>query len=612
MTTSLFSPHWHRISQQQPRLRTHVRVRRQHWRGQHWYILSDETTNRQHRINESAYQFLGRCDGTHTVHEIWSASVDDRSDAAPTQDEVIQLLTQLNEQELLQSSTNTDTEGLFRRRDDRKQKRKRMLVNPFSFRLPLLNPNAWLQKFDPLTHALFHQTTFWLWLAGILLTLLAAGANTREIVSFAHQHTFTPGFLAMLMVCFPVIKTLHELGHALAVRHWGGEVHEAGVALLALIPAPYVDASAATNFPLRRQRIMVSAVGIMIELALAALAFWVWSGAQPGLVQDTAFAVMFIGTISTLTFNANPLLRFDGYYVMCDLLDLPNLGNRSNAYWSYLGRRFLLRAPVIEPVYGTGECKWLVCYAPLSLIYRLLIALAIILWLGGKWMLLGLAVTLYLIISMLIKPLLNWSRLALSSAQPGAEYARVRLHLAVAAGGLLFLLCGIPLPFSTVAPAIVWLPEQAQVRPEVDGFIQTIVAKDGETVKAGQLLAVLENRELQTQHDQLLSRLEGLRADQYQLMLSDPSAAENIAQDLQRTEAELARSQENLAKLQLHAQAEGTLVLPYQSDLPGTFTKQGTVLGYVLAKADLRVRCSGRRRRLSGTPPYPASHRATF
>jgi putative peptide zinc metalloprotease protein len=396
----------------------------------------------------------------------------------------------------------------------------------------------------------------------------------------------------MMWLCFPLIKLLHELGHALAVRRWGGEVHEIGIGLLVLVPAPYVDASAASAFPRRQQRAMVGAAGIMVELALAAIALWFWLNLQPGLARDVAFVVLFIGSASTLVFNGNPLLRFDAYYVLCDLLDLPNLASRSNAYWTYLLRRHVLRARADAPPLARGERKWLLAYAPLSAAYRLAISVAIVLWLGGKWLLLGLLATAYIVVSTLLRPLVKWSRQTLAATEPGREHARVRLGLGVIAAGALFLLCVLPLPFTTVAPAVVWLPEQAQVRPEVDGFIAALPVRDGEAVESGRLVAALSNPELAVERDKLASRLEGLRADQYRLMLRDPGAAENLARDIERTEAELARAVERIGQLEVRAQASGRLVMPRQADLVGTYVRHGTTLGYVLAGGDLRVRAA--------------------
>jgi len=138
-----------------------------------------------------------------------------------------------------------------------------------------------------------------------------------------------------------------------------------GVTLLFFTPAPYVDASAANAFRDRWHRAAVSAAGIMVELGLAAAALWVWLEVEPGPLSDFAFVVLFLCGASSLLFNGNPLLRFDGYHLLCDLLEMPNLAVRSQAYWTHLMLRLLGGtdgAPA--PEMARGEHKWLLLYAP--------------------------------------------------------------------------------------------------------------------------------------------------------------------------------------------------------------------------------------------------------
>ncbi|OHC62055.1 MAG: hypothetical protein A2045_04085 [Rhodocyclales bacterium GWA2_65_20] len=590
--TALFSAQWYRVAQLHPRLRPQVRTQRQQRRGELWYVLSDAATGRQHMINEPAYQFIGRCDGRHDVQRVWDAVLESRGDAAPTQNDVIELLAQLNEHELLQCERSPDTDGLFRRSEERSRRQRRLMVNPFAFRFPLGDPSGWLPRLDAVAALLFRPAAFWIWLAVVVLGFLLAAANWSELQAHARMHLLTPGHLALAWLLFPLIKALHELGHALAVRRWGGEVHEIGVALLVLVPAPYVDASAASGFARRTQRAAVAAAGVMVETSLAALALLVWLNIQPGLARDAAFVVMAIGGISTLLFNGNPLLRFDAYYVLCDLLDLPNLAARSSAYWSHLVRRHLLRMRTEPPPAAAGETRWLLLYAPLSFAYRLGISIAIVLWFGSKWFLLGVCAAIYIAASMLLRPAVTWFRQALAAAAPGPELTRLRggiALLAVVPGVLLFV---VPAPLSTVAPAVVWLPEQAHVRAEVDGFIVALPRRDGELVEPGDLLAVLQNPDLKATRDQLASRLGGLQAELSQLLLRDPAGAQNLAEQIDRTEAELERSEQRIAQLEVRAGVGGRLVMPNQADMLGKFGRQGEDLGYVLDPARLRVRAA--------------------
>jgi putative peptide zinc metalloprotease protein len=593
MTGTLFSAQWYRVAKACPRLRAQVRVQRQQWRRQHWFLLSDSATGRQHRINEAAYQFIGRCDGQRTVDDVWNAVLQAHPDNAPTQDEVLAMLGQLNELELLQSDRTAHTDTLLRRREDQRRKKlRRSMLNPFAFQLPLGDPSQWLVKLDPLAHALFKPIIFWIWLCGLMAAVLMGATEWSALRSHASLHFFNGGGLATAWVVYPIMKALHELGHALAVRRWGGQVHEVGIGLMFLVPAPYVNASAATAFPRRLQRAAVGAAGVMVELTLAAFGLWVWMLTQPGLVHNLAFGVMFIGSVSTLLFNGNPLLRFDAYHVMCDLFDVPNLGARSAAWWGQRLGRFLLSAPIEQPAHARSERKWLWTYAPLSLIYRVALSISLILWLGGQWLLLGFMALVYVLVTLLLQPLLAWSRWAMASTQPGREIARLRLRLAgvaMAGTAALFL---IPLPFSTVTQAVVWVPDHAQVRPEIDGFVHKWLVTDGAQVKVGDLLLQLDNPQLVSAREQLVTQLEGLRAQQFEKLLTDANAAHSLSLDIERLQAEVKRAEERVVQLQVRAQVAGTLAIPRQSDSIGAYLKHGQLLGHVLAANELRVRAA--------------------
>ncbi len=589
MDEALTSPHWPRVAHLRPSLLAQVSVRRQVLRGERWYLLSNEAAGVHHRVNDSAYQFIGRCDGRYTVAQVWHSLAQRQGDAVLTQQEVIQIMVQLEQRDLLQCEHTAETDALFASRGQRKA-RQRYSLNPFAFRLPLGDPSVWLARLDPLGRWLFRPAVMWLWLAVVVIAALAAGSHWNALYAYGQQHLLSPRYLVLSWLLFPVIKALHELGHALAVRRWGGEVHEFGIGLFMLVPAPYVDASGASGFSGRAERVVVSAAGIMVELALAALALALWLATQPGLVNDLAFAVMFIGAVSTLLFNGNPLLRYDGYYGLCDAFDLPNLASRSGQYWGHLLRRGLLRAQSMAPALGPGERKWLLAYAPLSLAYRLLLSISLVFYAGSYWLVLGLLAAAYMGFAVILRPLISWVRQTFALTPEGPARTRLRNAMVAAGVGLGLLLFVLPVPLSTVAPAVVWLPEQAQVRPEVDGFIRSLPVRDGETVAVGQLLAVLDNPELHTERDKIASRVQALQADRFQLLLRDPTGAQNLAEEIERTVAELKRAGERIAQLEVRAGVAGTLSLPRYADLPGSFVRRGTPIGYVLQSADIRVR----------------------
>ena len=588
MRESLFSPLWYRLGERHPHLRSDVTLQRQQVRDQSWYLLADSVSGHHHRINRRAYDFVGRCDGRQSVQEIWDGLLERLHDDAPTQDEVIRTLAQLEDRGLLVYDAAPDSATLQRRHDEHA---RRGFINPFALRIPLGDPSALLRRLDGLAAMLLRPSLLLIWLAAVLVALAAAASNWTVLNAHAAAWMGSPRYLLLSLFAFPLIKGLHELGHALAVRRWGGDVHEVGFSLFVLVPAPYVDASAAVAFRARHQRVIVGAIGIMVELSLAALALLIWLNVQPGLLRDLAFVTMFIASVSTLLFNGNPLLPFDGYYVLCDALDLPNLTARSRTFWTNLLRRLNGRADTTPLIPARGERKWLLCYAPLCLAYRIFVSGLIILWIGAHSFVLGTLAALIALYTLVVRPARS-AAVRLLDLPAGRERRRVFALAGAFMGVSLLLLCALPLPYHTVAAAVVWPPEKARLRPDTDGFVVEVIARDGERVTNGQLLLKLDDPALFAERHTLVSRIERLQASRFSARLDDSAQAQNAERELERASADLQRIEQRIASLEVRAQMDGTLVLPRQDDIPGTLARKGEILGYVLADGEIAVRAA--------------------
>lgn len=592
MEESLFSADWHRVADLRPRLRAGVRVQRQPYRDEIWHLLLDEASGRQHRINRTAFEFIGRFDGRANVNELWTRLLEKFGDAAPTQDDLLRTLSRLSEGELVQFDRTPDIEGLFRQRATRTRGR-RPWVNPLAFPIPLWDPTPLLNRLEPLTRPLLNLPVLVLLAALVMAAAVGAGAEWAALRAHGATYLTTPYYLGLAWICYPVIKGLHEIAHALAVRRFGGEVHEMGITLLFFTPAPYVDASAASGFRNRWHRALVSAAGILVELALGALAFLAWLAVEPGLVRDLAFVTLFLCVASSLLFNGNPLLRFDGYHVMCDALDLPNLAVRSQAYWQHLARRLVAGAAHAQaPAMARGERKWLLLYAPASFVYRLALAFVLVLWVGAYSQLLGWLAALLLFGYLVARPAFLNLRALARSMPLGRAGRRAGLVAAAAGAAVLVLVFALPLPSTVLVQGVVWPPDQARVRAQTEGVVIDVLAEDAASVQAGTPLLRLSEPKLIAERDALRARLGGLQARQYQALLADPAQARNALEELTHTQAALDRVEERIAQLTVRSKVSGRLVLPRGEDLPGTFVPQGTTLGYVLTSAAPVVRAA--------------------
>jgi putative peptide zinc metalloprotease protein len=590
---SLFSSRWYRVAGVHPRLRPHVRVSRHVYRGQVWYLLQDTSSGRHHRVDETAFHFIGRMDGQRVADEIWHSLLSSLGERAPTQDDTIEILCQLSDTGLLQCEITPDVAELFRRSLERGRKRRVSMLNPMSFRVPLFDPEALLNRFAPIARFLFQPAVAVVWTVVVLTGLLSVLSNWDATRSFAAVHMLTPRYLFLLWLCYPVIKALHELGHGLAVKAWGGEVREMGVSLLMLIPVPFVDASAASAFPEKHRRVVVGAAGIMVELFLAALAAFVWLHVQDGTVRDIAFVIMLIGGMSTVLFNGNPLLRFDGYYILSDLLDVPNLGPRANAYVGYLAQRRLLGVQsATSPVSGPGEAPLLFGYAVLSFAYRWFVAGLIVLWAGHFSFWLGVLFGIGVLVSMVVKPLAGLWRFLKTSPQISRTRTRSMAVAGFITAAILVLVCIVPFPFATRAQGVVWLPEQARVRAGTDGFIAEVQAKDGQAVKPGDPILVLADPDLMAERQRVEGEIAGLDVQYTREVSRDAARAKSIAEDAAAKRAELAQIQKRLDSLQVVSATEGTLVMPHAQDLPGSYVSKGAILANVLGPEQIRVKAA--------------------
>lgn len=568
-----------------PRLRAHVRIHRQHFRGQLWYVLQDHASGRYHRFSPSAYYIIGSMDGRRTVQEIWDLACSQFGDDIVTQEELIRLLSQLHQSDILYSDVAPNVEHM----SDRARKRRRRtliasFINPLAVRLPLLDPEEFLRATMPA------MRPFFTWLGALLIAgliaygVVLAAMHWGELTGNLVDRVLATEGLVALFVTYPLVKGLHELGHGYAVKRWGGEVHELGVMFLVLMPVPYVDASAASAFRDKWRRAVVGAAGIIVELVLASLALMLWLNSEPGWLRSFAFSVILIGGVSTLVFNGNPLLRFDGYYVLSDVLEIPNLGVRANRYIGYLIQRQLFGVRAAQsPATAPSERKWLFLYAIASFCYRLMIAFAIILFVATHYFIVGVLLAVWAGIAMLALPLAKHVRFLFTS--PVLRRNRGRAF-AVTAGilcSLAIVLCAVPVPHSTVAQGVVWMSKEAAVHAPTEGVVTNLLRAPNTRVRRGDPLLALEDPFLETEVRILEARVRELTQRLDSAKVSNAAEARIVEEQLNRIEAELAQKRQRKADLIVRSPADGDLILMRPAELVGRFVKQGELIAYVAA-----------------------------
>lgn len=592
MRRPIFSQSWHHVAPLRPRLATHTRLYRHTYRGQPWYIVQDTSGGRYHRLSPGAYALVRRMDGANTVQALWDEACQAGGDDIPTQNELVELLMQLHAQDLLQSDATPDAAELFERyRKRRRLKWKQWLLNPLSLRIPLIDPDRFLTRWVHRLAWLYGRKGAWLWLALVLPAIVLAGQHWTELTHNLSDQVLATDNLLLLLFVFPAIKALHELGHGFATKVWGGTVHEMGIMFLVFAPVPYVDASAASTFQSKRQRMVVGAAGMLVELFVAAVAMYVWLLVEPGLLRAIAFNVMFVAGVSTLIVNGNPLLRFDGYYILVDLIEIPNLAQRGQRYLKYLSDRYLFGARDLEPPHETeSEKRWLVAYAVSSWIYRVVLTISIILFIANEFFIFGVLLGLWAAVSLFGKPVWKSFKHVLESPSLHRHRARaIKVSLSLLAGFVLFIGV-VPMPLRTMAEGVVWLPDQALVRSGMEGFFERWLVAPGTVVQRGTPLLVMREpgltAELAAARARVTEAETRYRAEQF----SNPAQAMVSLQKLEHERRVLERTTERHGQLVVYSGSDGVLAALRSQDLEGQYFKKGELIGYILSQEQFIAR----------------------
>ncbi|MGD9479342.1 biotin/lipoyl-binding protein [Shinella sp. G-2] len=583
---------WYRVSGFRPRLRSHASIHRHVYRGTLWFVLQDRASGRFHRFTPEAYRVISMMDGTRTLDDVWLLASGQLAIDAMTQDELVRLVGQLYSADVLAGDVPPDiAEVSARGRKTARQKIIRSLLNPLALRVPVFDPDDFLTTTMPLVRPLFS----WLgWLAffGVLITgLVLAAINWGPLTENITDRVLARDNLILILIAYPAIKILHELGHAYAIKRWGGSVHEIGFMFLVFIPVPYVDASDSIAFASKWQRALVGAAGILVELFCASIAMMVWVGADEGLVRAFAFNIMLIGGVSTLLFNGNPLLRFDGYYVLCDLAEIPNLGQRSNQYLSYLVHRYAFGVRWMDnPVDAPGEAPWLFFYAIAAYFYRIVVTTAVIALVATRFFTLGLFLAAWALFLMLVLPILKGGWYLFTAPSLRRHRGRALAMTGAAIAAVLVAIVAVPLPYNTIAEGVVAPQPEAFANATSEGIIVEIYVTPGQTVKQGDPLLRIEDPLIAARRQLLEARISEIELRRAAATPFDRTALRIVEDELAAAKADLALTDARIDEQTVRARTDGRVILPVSTDLMGRFARHGDLVAIVAPFEDPLIR----------------------
>jgi putative peptide zinc metalloprotease protein len=592
MARTLFSPSWYRVAGLRPTLRKQVIIHRHNYRGKPWHIIEERSSEQHHRFKPATYFIIGLMDGQRTVDDIWRAALERLGDEAPSQDDMIGLLAQLHFADLLRTDTSPEANDLFRRYQSRdRQKLLARLSAPFAWKAPLFDPDSLLDRLLPAARWIFSRWGLLVWLLVVGTGITLAALNWGRIVERLAERVLDPWNLVALAVAYPILKVLHELAHAMAVKVWGGRVHDIGVMFILFMPIPYVDASAASGFSSKWRRALVDAAGILTELLVASIALIIWLDTEPSPLRSVLFNIMLIGTVSTVLFNGNPLLKFDGYYILSDIVEIPNLAPRAQRYLAYLFKRYLFGVTTApSPVTSDGERIWFLIYGPLAAIYRVFLTVSIAMFLAGEYLLVGILLAVWCVLLMGVMPIYRLFSTISTDSDLRQRRPRVIASLAGVVAAILLVLFVIPVPYATDAEAVAVVPENRQVRAAAEGFLVRLLADPGATVTTGTPLAQLSDPTVEAEARVLKSQVASLEVRLAAVEFTKVVDASVVRAELKAVKEDLDRVTERKHDQTVVATANGQFFVPAAEDLPGRFFQRGTVFGYVHDPRDTIIR----------------------
>ena len=559
------------------RVRPDLKARRQRYQGRVYWVVKDPVGLQYFRFEEEEFAILQMLDGESSLEELAERFERDFPPQTIRVEELQNFIGMLHRSGLVLSDAVGQGVQLKKRRDDRRrQELIQAFSNVLSFRMRGIDPERILNFLYPWVRWFFSVP------ATICAAILAVSALTLVIVQFDVFQAKLPSFHSffaaqnwlLIAGVLGVTKVIHEFGHGMSCKHFGGECHEMGVMFLVLTPCLYCNVSDSWMLPNRWHRAAIGAAGMYVEVVMASIATFLWWFSEPGMLNYICLNVMFVSSVSTILFNANPLLRYDGYYILSDVMEIPNLRQKANAIlnrklaWYCLG----LEQPE-DPFLPHRHQGLFALYTVASFFYRWVVLLSILFFLNKVFepyglKILGQAIALASLYGMIVMPF--W-KLYKFFKIPGrwSKVKKLRLVatlslLAGVIGGIWF----IPFRSSVLCEFELQLHDAASVYVDVEGTLAEVFVAPGQRVEKGQLLARLENLDLELEIEQLRGERAASQAQLeslYQMQFHDDNAGlqiDVIRERLTALDERLEQKLHDAERLRLVAPREGEVIPP--------------------------------------------------
>ena len=568
------------------RLRPDLVVRPQFYEGMTHYVVKDPIGLKYYRFKAEEYFLLQQLDGKSTLLEVKKAFERKYRPQTITVDDLVRFCSQLHEAGVAQIDTPEQTEVFVKRRRKKIWKKVRgAAANILYIKIPIIDPERLLTWMYPYFKWIYTRTFV------VLSCLLMLSALTMVISNFTEVKERLPDFqsffnwrtIVYFWCSLAIVKIIHEFGHGLTAKHFGGEVHEMGALLLCLTPALYCDVTDSWLLPNKWHRIWISAAGIYVECVLASLATFAWFYSNPGLFNSLMMATMFLCSMNTIMFNANPLMRYDGYYVLADYLEIPNLRVKANQFFSYAFQEKVLGLEVPVQSYMPRTRRWLfLTYAITSFLYRWFVTLSILFFLNRlmkpyKVYSIGIFFAMWGMIPLVIMPVYQIVKFVRT---PGRlrKVKKVRATaFAVSTVALITAILMIPTPLRIKGTLVVAPENPSRIYANTAGRLVTLAVRDGDMVKKGDLIAQLSNLDKQRERASMQEELELNRVKAAYFSRSKDLEGRRLARQHSTLADELepvvARINDQISHLYLVADRDGQVIGVPKRETTGSWVR---------------------------------------
>ncbi|MFO8008912.1 MAG: hypothetical protein R6V05_14385, partial [Candidatus Brocadiia bacterium] len=544
--------------QKPPPVRRDIEFVPQYYRGKLCYVAKDPVSTNYFRLREPEYIVLHCFQRGMGVEQI-QRELRDKTGQEVSAFEIYKFANQLQGSGLLKSKGMGDVPRLAEQKSKmHRQKLRRVLSNYLFITIPVWDPDRFLDRLLPAFRLVWNRFFFALWLVLAAAGLWIIVGNFSQLAADAFSLLSGWNLLILSGVVYGM-KLFHELGHGLACKLYGGEVHAIGPAFLVFQPCMFTDTSDAWLMPDKWDRIKVSSSGIIVEVLMASLAALIWISSEPGMVKHVAYTTMIACSISTVLFNANPLLRFDGYYILSDLLEMPNLRMNAEGYLGRLFDRYLLGLEPEQAESVGDERHIYLLYGSVRIVYKLVLVLSIGFFLYSLFEPLGVFMWATSLYGMVLVPMWRRGKRLAQQYSRGKVRSRYLLVLVVLAAAIAGL-CLVPIDYSVEAPCVV-VPEQATVvRAAVQGQVEQVLVRPGQQVRGGQPLVRMSNDRLSRKAEQTRHRLAEVEVRLRSALAQDAALYRMLGRQAESLRQELQELQERLGRLTLKAPHDGVAV----------------------------------------------------